>query len=143
MAFVDPVGRRLKTQQRLRLERATIAEANGSCMFIGRNGEQMWAMGYQMPPIYVKNSSLRVQMLYALSAPHFHEETTACQYLHAVRWPDGPVCPHCGSAERPYQLQGKAHRQGLWKCVDCREQFTVTVGTPGGRQLLLPAHCLA
>ena len=42
MAFVDPVGRRLKTHQRLRLERATIAEANVSCMFIGRNGEQMW-----------------------------------------------------------------------------------------------------
>jgi hypothetical protein len=39
MAFVDPVDRQLKTQQRLRLERATITEANGSCMFIGRNGE--------------------------------------------------------------------------------------------------------
>jgi len=39
MAFVEPVGRRLKTQQRLRLERATVAPANGSCMFMG---EQMW-----------------------------------------------------------------------------------------------------
>jgi transposase-like protein len=47
-----------------------------------------------------------------------------------VRWPDGSICPHCGSAEKPYQRQGKAHRPGLWKCVDCREQFTVTVGTP-------------
>jgi hypothetical protein len=23
-----------------------------------------------------------------------------------------------------------SHRPGLWKCVDCRKQFTVTVGTP-------------
>jgi hypothetical protein len=42
MAFVEPVGRWLKTQQRLRLERATISAADGSCMFIGRNGKQMW-----------------------------------------------------------------------------------------------------
>lgn len=28
-----------------------------------------------------------------------------------------------------YQLEGKAHRPGLWKCKDCREQFSVTVGT--------------
>jgi len=24
---------------------------------------------------------------------------------------------------------GQAHRKGLWKCKDCREQFSVTVGT--------------
>jgi transposase-like protein len=28
-----------------------------------------------------------------------------------------------------YGLQGKAHRPGLWKCKDCRQQFSVTVGT--------------
>ena len=28
-----------------------------------------------------------------------------------------------------YALNGKAHRPGLWKCKDCREQFSVTVGT--------------
>jgi transposase-like protein len=52
------------------------------------------------------------------------------QWSEVVRWPDGPICPHCGSAEKPYQPQGKAHRPDLWKCVDCRKQFTVTVGTP-------------
>jgi transposase-like protein len=39
------------------------------------------------------------------------------------------VCPHCGVVGEHYQLAGKAHRPGLWKCKDCREQFTVTVGT--------------
>src|SRR5262249_23051937 len=45
-------------------------------------------------------------------------------------WPRGPICPHCGSeSESHYHLEGKAHRAGVWKCKDCREQFTVTVGT--------------
>jgi transposase-like protein len=72
-----------------------------------------------------------------LPLPHcsqYPEHTTsvgrARATLQAVRWPDGPICPHCGSAEKPYQLQGKAHRPDLWKCVDCRKQFTVPVGTP-------------
>ena len=65
----------------------------------------------------------------ALDAPHFQDETKAREYLEAIRWPNGPVCPHCGSAEAHYALRGKAHRPGLWKCKDCREQFSVTVGT--------------
>jgi transposase-like protein len=27
------------------------------------------------------------------------------------------------------RLEGEAHRDGLWKCYACREQFTCTVGT--------------
>lgn len=65
----------------------------------------------------------------ALSAPHFQDETKAREYLGAIRWPNGPVCPHCGVIGDHYQLQGKAHRPGLWKCKDCRQQFSVTVGT--------------
>jgi len=66
----------------------------------------------------------------ALNAKHFKDENAARQYLEAIRWPNGPVCPHCGSAEEGhYALQGKSHRPGLWKCKDCREQFSVTVGT--------------
>lgn len=64
-----------------------------------------------------------------LNAPHFQDADKARQYLEALRWPNGPVCPHCGSAEAHYHLGGKAHRPGLYKCKDCREQFTVTVGT--------------
>src|ERR1700733_10105566 len=65
----------------------------------------------------------------ALNAPHFTDETKAREHLETVRWPNGPVCPHCGSTAKPYTLNGKAHRPGVLKCVDCREQFTVTVGT--------------
>ena len=69
-------------------------------------------------------------MASALNAPHFQDVDKAREYLEALRWPNGPVCPHCGSvSDEHYALKGKSHRPGLWKCKDCREQFSVTVGT--------------
>jgi transposase-like protein len=62
--------------------------------------------------------------------PRFQDPVAARQYLESVRWPKGPICPHCGSvSEDHYALNGEAQRDGLYKCKDCREQFTVTVGT--------------
>lgn len=63
-----------------------------------------------------------------LTAPCFNDADEARKYLEAQRWPDGPVCPHCGSV-RATTLQGAKHRPGLYQCNDCREQFTVTLGT--------------
>jgi transposase-like protein len=63
-----------------------------------------------------------------ITAPHFANETNARKHLEALRWPDGPYCPHCGSLNAT-RLEGKAHRAGLVQCNDCREQYTVTVGT--------------
>lgn len=65
-----------------------------------------------------------------LNQPHYQDENKAREYLEATRWPNGPVCPHCGSVSKDhYKLEGTAHRPGVYKCKDCREQFTVTVGT--------------
>jgi len=65
----------------------------------------------------------------ALHTNYFTDDNKAREYLERLRWPDGIVCPHCGSIAEHYQLNGEAHRPGLWKCKDCREQFSVTVGT--------------
>lgn len=62
-------------------------------------------------------------------APHFQDADKAREYLEALRWPHGPVCPHCGVIGGHYAMKGAAHRPGLWKCKDCRKQFSVTVGT--------------
>lgn len=64
-----------------------------------------------------------------LSAKHFHDEAAAFTFLEARIWPQGPVCPHCKGVERISKMQGKATRIGLYKCYQCRKQFTVKVGT--------------
>lgn len=64
-----------------------------------------------------------------LNAPHFQDADKAREYLESIRWANGVVCPHCGSMGQHRKFEGKAHRAGVWKCTDCKEQFTVTVGT--------------
>ncbi|NOY43690.1 MAG: IS1595 family transposase [Planctomycetes bacterium] len=57
-------------------------------------------------------------------------EDDAMAYLESLRWPDGPVCPHCGSSNCT-RMNGKAHRKGCIQCnnSECRKQFTVKVGS--------------
>lgn len=64
-----------------------------------------------------------------LSAPHFHDEAAAYDYVEARVWPQGPVCPHCKGNVRIGKMAGKATRIGLYKCYQCRKQFNVKVGT--------------
>src|ERR1700724_1058255 len=65
--------------------------------------------------------------------PAFTDENKAREALEGVRWPDGPICPHCGNADpdRIAKIEGKkqTHRPGLHYCNECQGQFTVTVGT--------------
>jgi transposase-like protein len=56
-------------------------------------------------------------------------EEEARERLERIRWPNGPVCPHCGSVEGITKFQGRAHRPGVYKCNPCGQQLTVTVGT--------------
>ena len=63
-----------------------------------------------------------------LTNPIFHNETAARAHLEAQRWPNGPVCAHCGNGNVT-RMQGKSHRAGLLHCNQCEEPFTVTVGT--------------
>ena len=74
-----------------------------------------------------------------LNEPRFTNEEAARKHLEAIRWPQGPVCPHCGGIERNSLLQGESHRPGLYFCGDCRTQFTVTVGTVFERSKI-PLH---
>jgi transposase-like protein len=65
---------------------------------------------------------------------HFATDDAARAYLENVRWPNGPVCPHCGNAKREaiYDIAAnptKGIRAGLRECKECGGTFTVTVGT--------------
>lgn len=76
-----------------------------------------------------------------LSSPWFHDEAKAFEYLEGIVWANGVTCPHCGVVGgRVYDLAGVrskpskknpegAIRHGLKKCGECRQQFTVKVGT--------------
>src|ERR1700733_8730144 len=66
-----------------------------------------------------------------LAKKAFQDEPAAFEYLEMTLWPDGSVCPHCGTVGNATKLQGKATRMGVWKCneKECRKQFTVKVGT--------------
>lgn len=63
-----------------------------------------------------------------LTADHFQDPESARVYLEHIRWPDGPICAHCGHT-KSYPLVSKKVRTGLYKCAKCRKQFSVTVGT--------------
>jgi transposase-like protein len=75
-----------------------------------------------------------------LSATYMHDEAAAFAHVEKMLWPEGPVCPACGSVGNVYVLAGvrsKASaknpegvvRHGLKKCRDCGKQFTVRAGT--------------
>lgn len=54
----------------------------------------------------------------------FSSEAVCLEYLEQMRWPEHRYCPHCGSLKNYKFKDGK-----LFKCGDCRKQFTVKVGT--------------
>ena len=66
-------------------------------------------------------------------------EGGAYAYLERLRGPDGPMCPHCNHKKvcflKPSNGVSRATRTGtqsqrrVWKCAQCRKQFSVTTGT--------------
>lgn len=53
----------------------------------------------------------------------FPDDESCLNYLARLRWPEGFVCPACGS--RDFWRTGKA----LWMCQNCDRKTSVTAGT--------------
>jgi transposase-like protein len=64
-----------------------------------------------------------------LDKPAFRDEDAAREWLEASRWPTGPVCPFCKEQKSVKRLGGKSMGEGWYHCSECREKFTVRVGT--------------
>jgi transposase-like protein len=73
-------------------------------------------------------------------AKQIRSEAEAYEFMESMRWPNGPICPHCGSVEKHYFLTpkggtarqtrtGSMTERRVWKCKTCRKQFSVTTGT--------------
>lgn len=69
-----------------------------------------------------------------LSKAYFQDEKAVFRHLEKLLWGNGVVCPHCGVIDKVGRLEGVKGkngkvRLGLWKCYECKKQFTVRVGT--------------
>lgn len=79
-----------------------------------------------------------------LEAIRYFSDLDVCvEFVAKLRWPTGPVCPRCKGTEHSYLTTRR-----LWKCKDCKKQFSVKVGTifedsPLGLDKWLPAVWLA
>jgi len=56
----------------------------------------------------------------------FTTEEACAEHLFRLRWPNGFICPRCGSTR--YFVHS---RRGLWECLNpnCRYQASLTAGT--------------
>jgi transposase-like protein len=81
-----------------------------------------------------------------LEAVRYFTDADICsEFMVDLRWPNGVICPHCGSDGVTYLKNAR-----LWKCKTAhpRQKFSVKVGTifedsPVGLEKWLPAMWLA
>lgn len=55
---------------------------------------------------------------------YFSDEAVCREFMAELRWPNGAVCPRCGSTENGYIAT-----RSLWRCKACKYEFTVKKGT--------------
>jgi transposase-like protein len=56
---------------------------------------------------------------------NFSDEKKCIEHFTRLRFRNGAFCPHCDSKRKVHHfLDGKRH-----KCADCRQQFTIRIGT--------------
>jgi transposase-like protein len=55
---------------------------------------------------------------------HFSDPMVCLETVASVKWPNGPVCPRCESKRLSF-LKTRL----MWKCLECKKQFSVKVGT--------------
>lgn len=64
---------------------------------------------------------------------HFKDEATCYRFLETLRWDGQPVCPHCGTAKKPYTVKarGKFKEIPSYRCSEreCGLPFTVRTGS--------------
>ena len=54
----------------------------------------------------------------------FGDEQACIDHLRSIRWKNGPFCPYCGSI-KVYDFSDKRTH----KCGDCRQRFSIKVGS--------------
>lgn len=55
----------------------------------------------------------------------FNTEEVCREHLYQMRWPEGFVCPKCGTKDEPFQVTSR----NRYQCKRCNYQASVTAGT--------------
>lgn len=69
-------------------------------------------------------------------------EAAAVDFLERKRWGDTPGCVRCGSVavyKMTDRATGERNKRFLWRCRDCKAQYTVRTGTVY-EESLIPLH---
>ena len=61
----------------------------------------------------------------------FNTEAKCIEYLRALRWPEGYICPHCG------EKSAWRTNRGLLHCIQCGPQTLVTAGTSAQQAMMI------
>jgi transposase-like protein len=59
------------------------------------------------------------------------DELAAVEFFELMRWGDTPCCVHCGSVDVHKMVDsqtGQRNKRFLWRCHDCKKQYTVRIG---------------
>ncbi|SPF32652.1 transposase [Candidatus Sulfotelmatobacter kueseliae] len=71
----------------------------------------------------VENSCTYPQTL--VEAIRYFQDPAVCvEFMAQMRWPLGVECPHCQSKRHSF-----LRTRRIWKCLECRKQFSAKVGT--------------
>lgn len=55
---------------------------------------------------------------------YFSDPDVALAYVAQLRWPNGPICPRCNSQQNAFIATRR-----IWRCLDCKKQYSVKVNT--------------
>ncbi|MGC2618474.1 MAG: IS1595 family transposase, partial [Acidobacteriaceae bacterium] len=68
--------------------------------------------------------SLKVPGTLLEAARVFADKDVCVEFVAAMRWPNGVVCPHCSGKEHSFLTTRR-----IWKCRKCQKQFSVKSGS--------------
>ncbi len=72
----------------------------------------------------IKREDLKVPRSLLGATRYFANKDACIEFVSAMRWPSGVLCPHCGGREYSFLTTRR-----IWKCKGCRKQFSVKTGS--------------
>jgi transposase-like protein len=81
---------------------------------------------------------MKNELTFSQIAKQYSDEEEAYKFLESIRWENGVLCPHCGNVGANFiapenggrkTRTGKVTYRRIWKCENCKKQFSVFVGT--------------